>query len=244
MEEKQLEKLSKIIKETNNIVFFGGAGVSTESGIPDFRSKDGLYNQKYKYDPEYMLSKDCLEKKPDEFWKFYRDKILIEGILPNEAHKALAKLETEGKLKAIITQNIDNLHELAGSKNIHHIHGTIMTNHCMKCKKEYSLEEILKMDEIPICNCGGIIRPDVTLYGENLPQEAWDRSMAAITKADTLIIAGTSLSVYPAVMLVDYFYGDNLIIINRDTTDRDKWADVVIHDSIGKVLSKVVNIYE
>lgn len=236
MDLTKIEKLRKLIQESQNIVFFGGAGVSTESGIPDFRSKDGLYNTKYKYDPEYMVSSECLAKMPEEFWEFYRDKILIDGVLPNAGHKALAKLEQEGKLKAIVTQNIDNLHEMAGSHNVFHLHGTIMTNHCMECKKEYSLEEILKTSGIPKCSCGSMIRPDVVLYGENLPQEAWDRSLAAVVRADTLIVAGTSLSVYPAATVLDYFYGKNLVVINHDMTPRDKWADLVIRDSVGEVL--------
>lgn len=240
MEQEKIEKLKDILKSSENIVFFGGAGVSTESGIPDFRSKDGLYKQKYKYDPEYMLSKDCLDKMPEEFWKFYRDKILVNNVYPNNAHKSLVKLEQDGKLKAVVTQNIDNLHEMAGSESVYHIHGTIMTNHCMKCKKKYTLKEIKGMDGIPKCQCGGMIRPDVVLYGENLPEEEWNKSLYAISKAETLIIAGTSLSVIPAANLIDYFYGPNLIVINRESTSRDRWADLAIHGNVGDVLQKAV----
>lgn len=240
MDEVKINKLKDIITKSNHIVFFGGAGVSTESGIPDFRSKDGLYSQTYKYDPEYMLSSDCFFKMPDEFWKFYRDKILIDGILPNKGHKALAKLEKDQRLKAIITQNIDNLHEDAGSNEVYHLHGTILTNHCTKCNRMYELEEIINMENVPRCECGAIIKPDVTLYGENLPQEAWNKAMVALVKADTLIIAGTSLSVYPAATMIDYFRGENLVIINRDPTDRDNWAELVIRDNFADVMASAV----
>lgn len=240
MGEVKINKLKDIITKSNHIVFFGGAGVSTESGIPDFRSKDGLYNQTYKYDPEYMLSSDCFLKMPDEFWKFYRDKILLDGILPNKGHMALAKLEKNHRLKAIITQNIDNLHEDAGSNEVYHLHGTILTNHCTKCNRMYALEEIIKMENVPRCECGAIIKPDVTLYGENLPQENWNKAMVALVKADTLIIAGTSLSVYPAATMIDYFRGDNLVIINRDPTDRDNWAELVIRDNFADVMASAV----
>ena len=242
MEQNKIEKLKEILRSSDSIVFFGGAGVSTESGIPDFRSKDGLYKQKYKYDPEYMLSKDCLDKMPEEFWEFYRDKILIDHVYPNHAHKSLVKLERDGKLKAIVTQNIDNLHEMAGSEEVYHIHGTIMTNHCMECKKGYLLEDIKKSDGIPMCQCGGMVRPDVVLYGEKLPEEDWNKSLYVISQADTLIIAGTSLSVFPAANLIDYFYGPNLIVINKEGTNRDQWADLVIHGNVSDILQKAVLI--
>lgn len=210
------------------LFFFGGAGVSTESGIPDFRSKDDLYNQYdvqfEKYEPEYLLSKDCLYHEPKVFYEFYRQKMDTRNIKPNDAHIKLEKLEAMGKLSAIVTQNIDGLHQKAGSKKVFEIHGTTMRNYCVKCREEYDTDYIFNSkDKIPVCKtCGRPVRPDVTLYGESLPAEAWDNSMAAILKADTLFIAGTSLSVYPAASLIDYFSGDNFIVINRETTSRDK----------------------
>lgn len=243
---EHIEKLREIIEHSNRIVFFGGAGVSTESGIPDFRSKDGLYNQHdvqfEEYEPEYLLSKECLYHNPKVFYEFYRQKMDTRNIKPNDAHIQLAKLEAMGKLSAIVTQNIDGLHQKAGSKNVYEIHGTTMRNYCVKCKSEYDVNYIFdSQDKIPVCKiCGRPVRPDVTLYGESLPAEAWDNSMAAILKADTLIIAGTSLSVYPAASLIDYFSGDNLIVINRETTNRDKWADLVFHDSVGKILTEAI----
>jgi len=237
---EKIRKLKDIVAANNKIIFFGGAGVSTESGIPDFRSKDGLYNQKYKFNPEYMLSIDAFIEMPELFWEFYRDKILIDGIKPNKGHLALAKLEKENKLLGIITQNIDNLHEEAGSEKIFHLHGTTSTNHCPGCKREYSLEEIKSMEMVPKCDCGKVIKPDVVLYGENLPQKAWDDSIKAIRAANVLIIAGTSLSVYPAATLIDCFKGEYLIIINRDTTNRDGFADIVIQDNFGEVLDVIV----
>lgn len=248
-DKEKVKELKNIIEKSNKIVFLGGAGVSTESGIPDFRSQDGLYNQKYDLSPEYMLSKDCFEEHPDKFYEFYREKILIDNVKPNAAHYALAKLEQEGKLKAIVTQNIDDLHEQAGSKCVYHIHGTIKTYHCPYCGKEYTLEEIKKMTTVPKCDCGigeaglkdsFVIKPDVTLYGEMLPAEAWNKSLYHISQADTLIIAGTSLQVYPASTLIDYFTGDNLVIINRDITPRDQWADLVIRGNVGEVLNAVM----
>lgn len=240
----KIQKLKEIISKSKRIVFFGGAGVSTESGIPDFRSKDGLYNQTYKYPPEYMLSHSCFEAMPDEFYRFYKDKILLKGILPNKGHYALAKLEEQGKLTCVITQNIDHLHEMAGSKEVYHLHGTIMTNHCSKCGQRYTLEQLEeKLEEsfTPPCDrCGGMIKPDVTLYEEMLPDDAWNKSMAAVQNADVLIIAGTSLTVYPAAYIVEYFNGKHLVIINRDATPRDNKAELVIHDSFGEVMAQVV----
>lgn len=243
---ESIEKLKEIINQSDRIVFFGGAGVSTESGIPDFRSKDGLYNQHDvrfdKYEPEYLLSSECLYHNPKVFYEFYRQKMDARDIEPNIAHKKLAELEKLGKLKAIITQNIDGLHQKAGSTEVYEIHGTTMKNYCVKCHKTYDTEFIFNSKgPIPRCpGCGGMIRPDVTLYGEALPGDAWNKSMKAIAKADTLIIAGTSLSVYPAATLIDYFYGDHLVVINRDTTSRDQWAEVVIHDSVGRVLETAI----
>lgn len=240
----KIKKLKEMIADSNRIVFFGGAGVSTESGIPDFRSKDGLYNQSYKYPPEYMLSHSCFEQMPDEFYRFYKDKILLKGILPNKGHYALAKLEEQGKLTCISTQNIDHLHEMAGSKTVYHLHGTIMINHCTICNREYSLEALerkLESEPVPRCDeCGGIIKPDVTLYEEMLPDDAWNNSMAAVRDADMLIICGTSLTVYPAAYIVEYFKGKYLVIINRDATPKDSKANMVIHESFGEVMARVV----
>ncbi|MCD8082965.1 MAG: NAD-dependent protein deacylase [Clostridiales bacterium] len=237
-----IQKLKEMIGKSENIVFFGGAGVSTESGIPDFRSRDGLYNQKneYDFDPEYLLSIDCFQDKPEIFWKFYRDKILIDGVEPNDAHRALAKLEQDGKLRAVVTQNIDNLHELGGSKTVYHIHGSVLENHCPACGKAYTLQDIQNMLEVPHCSCGAVIKPDVTLYGELLPEDAWQGATQSIRKADMLIIAGTSLQVNPAASLVTYFAGDSLVIINRTPTEKDKWADLVLRESVGKVMRKAV----
>ena len=236
----ELDKLYKVIEESENIVFFGGAGVSTESGIPDFRSVDGLYNQKYDYPPETILSHSFFMKKTEEFYRFYRDKMLVENVKPNPAHLALAKLEKMGKLKAVITQNIDGLHSDAGSKIVYELHGSVLRNYCMKCGKSYEVSVIMESEGIPRCDCGGIIKPDVVLYEEGLNDENLDGSINSIMAADTLIIAGTSLTVYPAAGLVRYFSGNNLILINRDATPMDREADIVIHDSVGKVLGKLL----
>lgn len=236
----EIEKLKGLIDKSNNIVFFGGAGVSTESGIPDFRSKDGLYNQKYKKPPEYMLSADCLRKEPDEFWEFYRDKILIDGIEPNDAHKVLVELEKRGKLLGIITQNIDNLHEMAGSKVVYHIHGTIMTYHCNECGRKYTLDYIKNTSGTPRCECSRVIMPDVTLYGDSLPKLAWNCSEKILDCADLLIIAGTSLTVYPACNLVDVYRGKELVVINRGKPDKVVHENLYINDSIGEVLKQVI----
>lgn len=240
-----VEKLQEIIDQSNNIVFFGGAGVSTESGIPDFRSKDGLYSEQYdNYEPETILSISFFKKHPSIFYKFYRDKILMQGqnldIKPNAAHLKLAELEKAGKLKAIVTQNIDTLHQEAGSEKVYQIHGTIATNHCCLCNKEYSLEEVKnqKTNDM-ICECGGLIKPDIVFYEEELPMTTWNTALEAVSKADCLIIAGTSLRVYPAANIVQYFHGKYLVIINLDSTQADSMADLVIHDSIGKVFSEI-----
>lgn len=244
-ETEKYKKLNEIIKEAEHIVFFGGAGVSTESGIPDFRSKDGLYNQhdvKFDaYSPEYLLSNDCLNHKPDVFYEFYRQKLCVEGIEPNRAHYKLAEMEQKGKLDCVITQNIDGLHQKAGSRRVYEIHGSTFRNYCDRCGKKYPADYIFKAEEaIPKCpDCGGKVRPDVTLYGESLPQEAWIRSEEACRRADVLIVGGTSLSVYPAASLLDYFEGEYLILINRDATSRDRGASLVFHESIGEVLSAI-----
>ena len=209
---KESDNLFNVIKESNNIVFFGGAGVSTESGIPDFRSVDGLYNQKYDYPPETILSHSFFMKKTEEFYRFYRDKMLIENVKPNAAHLALAKLESLGKLKAVITQNIDGLHSDAGSKRVYELHGSVLRNYCMKCKKFHEVDCIKNSKDIPRCDCGGIIKPDVVLYEEGLDDATLDGAIRSIMEADTMIIAGTSLTVYPAAGLIRYFKGDKFFL--------------------------------
>lgn len=232
--------LQEIINESKNIVFFGGAGVSTESGIPDFRSVDGLYNQKYDYPPEEILSHTFFVRKTEEFYRFYRDKMLALDAKPNAAHNVLAELERVGKLSAVITQNIDGLHQLAGSKNVYELHGSVHRNYCTKCHKSYSAQFIKNSFGIPKCDCGGIIKPDVVLYEEGLDDLTVNDAIDAIRKADCLIVAGTSLNVYPAAGFIRHFNGENFILINKTSTSADKYADLVIHDSIGKVLSQVV----
>lgn len=235
----KIELLNKYIQEANNIVFFGGAGVSTESGIKDFRSKDGLYNQKYKYPPEQILSHSFFLKHTDEFYKFYKDKLNCLNAKPNICHKYLTKLEKEGKLKAIITQNIDGLHQKANSINVLELHGTIYKNYCMNCHKLYNAEYIFNSKNIPICTCGGIIKPDVVLYEEPLDNKIITKTIDYISKCDLLIVAETSLTVYPAASFIRYFKGKNLVIINNDKTPSDNLADLVINDSIGNVFKKL-----
>ena len=235
----EIEKLQEIIDKSNNIVFFGGAGVSTESGIPDFRSKDGLYHMKYKFPPEEILSHSFFMDNLDEFYRFYKDKMNSLNVLPNVSHKFLAKLEKAGKLRAVITQNIDGLHTKAGSKNVLELHGTIYKNHCMECGREYSAEYVFNSEGVPKCECGGIIKPDVVLYEEALDDFTVMQAINYIKQADTLIVAGTSLTVYPASGLVRYFRGKNLVIINRDTTDYDNMAELVIHEKLGDVFGKL-----
>ena len=240
------EQLREYIEESNNIVFFGGAGVSTESGIPDFRSKDGLYNQHDiqfdKYEPEYLLSRECLYNNPKVFYEFYRQKMDTRNIEPNITHKVLAKMEEMGKLKAIVTQNIDGLHQKAGSKNVFEIHGTTQRNYCSKCKMEYHSDFLFNNKEaIPKCKCGGLIRPDVTLYGENLPNDAVNGAVEAISNADMLIIGGTSLQVYPAANYISYFSGRHLVVINREKIQVLLYGDtdLMIVDSLGNVFSEI-----
>lgn len=230
-----IETLQKWVEESSRIVFFGGAGVSTESRIPDFRSTDGLYNQKYDYPPEYILSHTFFKQNPEEFYRFYWDKMIAPEAKPNAAHKALAKWERDGKLTAVVTQNIDGLHQMAGSRAVYELHGTVHKNHCVRCGRAYSLEEIPHAG-VPRCSCGGIIKPDVVLYEEGLPDEAVQRACENIVAADMLIIGGTSLSVYPAAGFVNLFHGNHLVLINRTPTPMDSQADLVISDSIGKVL--------
>ena len=237
--ESKVEKLKELINKSNNIVFFGGAGVSTESGIPDFRSKDGLYNQKYKYPPEQILSYSFFVNKTEEFYKFYREKMNSLKYNPNITHFKLAQLEKTGKLKTIITQNIDGLHQKAGSKNVLELHGSILKNYCMKCGKFYGAEKIFNSSEIPICECGGIIKPDVVLYEESLDGEILNKSIQAIIKADLMIVAGTSLTVSPANTLLNFFRGENLVLINKDITPYDKKANLVINEALGKVFEKL-----
>lgn len=238
MDEK-INEFIKIINESNNIVFFGGAGVSTESGIPDFRSKDGLYNQKYDYPPEVYLSRSFFNEHPELFFKFYKDKLNCLNAEPNICHKYLVKLENEGKLKAIITQNIDGLHEKAGSKKVLLLHGTIYKNYCMKCHKFYEAKDIFEKEGIPRCSCGGIIKPDVVLYEENLDEDVVRKAIEAIKDCDLLIVAGTSLVVYPAASFINYYRGDQLVIINKDVTPYDRKANLVINDKLGNVFSKL-----
>ena len=236
---KEIEKLQQIIDEHDNIVFFGGAGVSTESGIPDFRSQDGLYNQQYDYPPETILSHTFFMRNPEEFYRFYHNKMLVEGAKPNAAHLKLAELEAAGKLKAVITQNIDNLHQMAGSKNVLELHGSVYRNYCMKCGKFYDFQYMVDSHEVPRCECGGMIKPDVVLYEEGLDQQVIAKSIQAIMDAQVLIIGGTSLAVYPAAGLIDYFRGDSLVVINKAPTPRDSAADLLIKEPIGQVMSMI-----
>ena len=237
--QEKIELLQTYINNSNNIVFFGGAGVSTESGIKDFRSKDGLYNEKYKYPPEQILSHSFFYKNTKEFYKFYRDKLNCLNVLPNICHKYLVKLEKEGKLKAFITQNIDNLHQKAGSTNVIELHGTIYKNYCDKCHKFYPPEYIWNTKDIPKCNCGGIIKPNVVLYEEPLNEFDILKAINYIKNSDLLIIAGTSLTVYPAASYISYFQGKHLVIINKDKIPGDNIADLVINDNLGNVFKKL-----
>ena len=235
-----IQKLRDIVAVSNYIVFFGGAGVSTESGIPDFRSADGLYNMKYKYPPETILSHSFFMQNPEEFYAFYREKLLYPDVKPNKAHYALAGLEKQGKLKAIVTQNVDGLHHTAGSINVLELHGSALRNYCMQCNNVYPMEFILTSTGIPRCSCNGIIRPDVVMFEEQLDPEIIDRAVRAIRNAKVLIVGGTSLNVYPAAGLVDYYSGDNLILINKSETPYDRYANLVIHDSIGETLGRII----
>lgn len=231
--------LQEIIDESTNIVFFGGAGVSTESGIPDFRSVDGLYNQKYDYPPETILSRTFFMNNTKEFYKFYRDKMIIDGVKPNKAHIALARLEEKGKLKAVITQNIDGLHQAAGSKTVIELHGSTLRNYCMDCGRFYGIEHIADSKDVPRCECGGIVKPDVVLYEEMLDDNAIRSAVSYISNADTLIIGGTSLNVYPAAGFVNYFDGKHLVIVNKAPTSADSNAELVINAPIGEVFGEL-----
>ena len=234
-----MNTLQKVIDESNSIVFFGGAGVSTESGIPDFRSPDGLYNQKYDVPPEELLSHGYFFSHTEKFYEFYREKMICLDAKPNKAHIKLAELEKAGKLKAVITQNIDGLHSAAGSEKVYELHGSVHRNFCLDCGKSYSAEDILASNGIPHCTCGGLIKPDVVLYGENLDDATVTGALSAIESCDTLIIGGTSLTVYPAAGFIRYFKGKNLVLINMSSTPFDSEADIVIHDKVGEVLDKI-----
>ena len=236
------EQLKQWIEASDNIVFFGGAGVSTESGIPDFRSVDGLYHQKYDYPPETILSHSFYMRKPEEFYRFYRNKMLFPNAEPNRAHKALARLEKMGKLKAVVTQNIDGLHQKAGSREVLELHGSVLRNYCTRCGKFYGLDAILNSTGVPKCTCGGTIKPDVVLYEEGLDQETIEKSVKYIANADVLIIGGTSLTVYPAAGLIDYYRGHKLVLINKSVTPMDNRADLVISGPIGEVLGDAVGV--
>lgn len=238
--EETYKQLQKWINESDNIVFFGGAGVSTESGIPDFRSVDGLYNQQYAYPPETILSHSFFEKNPEEFYRFYHNKMLFPNAKPNAAHLKLAELERAGKLKAVVTQNIDGLHQAAGSVNVYELHGSVHRNYCMKCRQFYDLDFMTKSEGVPHCPvCGGMVKPDVVLYEESLDQETIEAAVLAISRADMLIIGGTSLAVYPAAGLVRYYRGDKLTLINKSPTPYDKEADLVIAGPIGEILGAI-----
>ena len=234
-----IQKLKQWISESSSIVFFGGAGVRTESGIPDFRSVDGLYNQKFDYPPETIISHSFFVKRPEYFFRFYREKMLPLGFEPNITHRVLAKWEEEGKLSAVVTQNIDGLHQKAGSKKVYELHGSVLRNYCQRCGKFYSAEFIKNSTGVPKCDCGGTVKPDVVLYEEGLDQQTIEKSVMAIYNADLMIVAGTSLTVYPAAGLLRYYQGNRLVLINRDETPYDSQADLVIHDSLGKVFSQL-----
>ncbi len=238
MDEK-IQKLKEIIDGSDNIVFFGGAGVSTESGIPDFRSVDGLYNQKYKYPPETILSHSFFERNPEEYYRFHHEKLHLTGAQPNAAHRKLAEWEAQGKLKGVITQNIDGLHQAAGSKNVIELHGTLLRCYCSRCRKPYPFELVNDGTGVPRCGCGGVIRPDIVFYEEPLNEDDITNAVRLIREADVLIIGGTSLVVYPAAGLINYYRGDKLILVNKSETSQDNYANLVIHEKIGEVFSQL-----
>lgn len=236
---KEIETLKRWVEESRRIVFFGGAGVSTESGIKDFRSVDGLYNQKFEYPPETIISHTFYEQKPEYFFRFYREKMLPLGFEPNITHRVLAQWEQQGKLAAVVTQNIDGLHQKAGSKKVYELHGSVLRNYCTHCGKFYPAAFIKESVGIPRCSCGGIVKPDVVLYEEGLDQDTLEKSVRAIHQADLLIVAGTSLTVYPAAGLINYYRGNRLVLINRDATPYDSQADLVFHESLGNIFSQL-----
>ena len=234
-----IETLKQWVNEAKRIVFFGGAGVSTESGIPDFRSVDGLYNQKFEYPPETIISHSFYERRPEYFFRFYREKMLPLDFEPNITHKVLARWEQEGRLLAVVTQNIDGLHQKAGSKNVYELHGSVLRNYCVRCGRFYPAEYVRDAQGVPRCECGGIVKPDVVLYEESLDEDVISGAVSAISRADLLIVGGTSLTVYPAAGFLGYFRGDRLALINRDPSPFDRHAGVVIHDGLGKVFSQL-----
>ena len=236
---EKLEILKTWVEESRRIVFFGGAGVSTESGIPDFRSVDGLYRQKFEYPPETIISHSFYERKPAYFFDFYREKMLPLGFEPNITHQVLARWEEEGRLGAVVTQNIDGLHQKAGSKKVYELHGSVLRNYCTRCRKFHSAEFIRDCDGVPKCACGGTVKPDVVLYEENLDQKTIENSVMAIRNADLLIVGGTSLTVYPAAGLINYYQGNRLVLINRDVTPYDDRADLVFHESLGRIFEQL-----
>ncbi|MBQ1577152.1 MAG: NAD-dependent protein deacylase [Oscillospiraceae bacterium] len=236
---EKIEKLREIVRESNNIVFFGGAGVSTESGIPDFRSVDGLYNQQWSYPPETILSHSFFTRDPEEYYRFHRAKLVVEGVKPNRAHLRLASLEREGKLRAVITQNIDGLHQAAGSKKVLELHGSILRAYCSKCRRPYPADVINYGTGVPRCSCGGVIRPDIVLYEEGLDEDILSQSISYIRNADVLIVGGTSLNVYPAAGLINYYRGNKLVLVNLSETPYDSYADLVIHEKIGEVFDQI-----
>lgn len=237
---ESIELLTKWIEESDNIVFFGGAGVSTESKIPDFRSVDGLYNQQYNYPPETILSHTFFMRKTEEFYRFYRDKMIYKGALPNKGHLALSELERVGKCKAVITQNIDGLHQMAGSREVLELHGSVHRNYCMNCGDFHDLNTVCENEGIPRCHCSGVIKPDVVLYEEGLDNRILSKAIDYISKADVLIVAGTSLTVYPAAGLIDYYRGNKLVLINKTSTPRDSIADLIINEAVGETLWKCI----
>ena len=237
--DESIVRLREMIKESDNIVFFGGAGVSTESGIPDFRSVDGLYHQEWKFPPETILSRSFFDRNPEEYFRFHRAKLVVDGVKPNRAHLRLAELEAEGKLKAVITQNIDGLHQAAGSKNVLELHGSILRAYCSRCRRPFPADIINKGEGVPRCGCGGVIRPDIVLYEEPLDEDVMDSAIRYIRNADLLIIGGTSLNVYPAAGLIRYYRGNKLVLINLSETPYDSYADLVIHEKIGEVFSRI-----
>ena len=239
METEKIKQLQQWVDQSDRIVFFGGAGVSTESGIPDFRSQDGLYHQQYDVPPETILSHTYFERHTAEFYRFYRNKMICLTAKPNAAHKKLAELEQAGKLKAVITQNIDNLHQMAGSKKVLELHGSVYRNYCMKCHRFYDFAHMKASTGVPRCECGGIIKPDVVLYEEGLDNQTINEAVKAISEAQVLIIGGTSLAVYPAAGLIDYFRGEHLVVINKSPTPRDRYADLLIQGPIGQVFSQI-----
>ncbi len=237
--EENIRKLKELVDGSDNIVFFGGAGVSTESGIPDFRSVDGLYNQKYKYPPEEILSLSFFQRNPEEYYRFHHEKLRLTGAQPNAAHRKLAEWERQGKLKAVITQNIDGLHQAAGSKNVIELHGTLLRTYCSRCGKPYPFELVNDGEGVPRCGCGGVIRPDIVFYEEALKEEDISAAVHYIRSADVLIIGGTSLVVYPAAGLINYYRGHKLVLVNKGVTSADSYADLVIHEKIGEVFSQL-----